>query len=279
MSMPQKPQTPQTPPPPPPPPSREIAGGGTPEADWLAWPFLAAVPRLSLSDVVAPGQRLVVVAPHPDDEVLACGGLLASHAVRGGDCVVIAVTDGEASHAGSPTVVPKELAHMRRAESLQGLETLGVHGADIAHTARIVRLGVPDGQVEAHTGALISALQLILQRDDVVVGTWRLDGHPDHEATGVALAAVCAQKGCRFIEAPVWMWHWAAPGEHLVPWHRLRAFELTDEEMALKQQALAAHATQLTPRDGPNPEPVLGPVIQKRALRRTEFFFVDAAHT
>ncbi len=247
---------------------RQIAGGGTPEQDWQAWAALASVPRLSLDACVHRRQRLVVIAPHPDDEVLACGGLLASHTARGGDCAVVAVTDGEASHTGSPSVSARELAHTRRAESIQGLQALGVPRASI------VRLGLPDGQVRDYAAQISSALQLILQRDDVVVSTWRLDGHPDHEATAETVAVVCARLGCRFMEAPVWMWHWAAPGSTQVPWRELKGFDLGEDAWALKQQALMAHATQLTPRDGPDPEPVLGLAIQERALRRTEFFWV-----
>jgi len=257
--------------------SRQIAGGGTPEAAWLAWPNLAATPRLSLNAHLPQGVRLVVVAPHPDDEVLSCGGLLGSHAARGGACLVVAVTDGEASHTGSRSWRPSELARARRTESAQGLETLGIRRADT------VRLGLPDGRVRQHATHLVSGLHLMLRPTDVVVSTWRRDGHPDHEATGEAVAMVCARNRCRFMEAPVWMWHWAEPGHPQVPWHRLMGFDLSGEAVALKRQALAAHVTQLSPRDIPGtpgtqdmPEtaPVLGTAIQERAMRHTEFFFV-----
>lgn len=247
--------------------SRRIEGGGTAEVDWQAWPGLASARRLSLNEWLPQGVRLVVVAPHPDDEVLACGGLLASHAARGGAGLVVAVTDGEASHAGSTTWTPAELARTRRAESSAGLQTLGLRRGDIA------RFGLPDGRVERHLSKLVSGLHLILQPTDVVVSTWRLDGHPDHEATGRAVATVCARTGCRFMEAPVWMWHWAEPGDPRLPWHRLMAFDLDDAAVAAKRQALTAHASQLAPRDGVEPWPVLGPAILERAARRSEFFF------
>ncbi len=248
-------------------PARRIAGGGTPEAAWQAWPGLAAARRLSLNAWLPAGVRLVVVAPHPDDEVLACGGLLASHAARGGACLVVAVTDGEASHPGSSTWTPSELARARRAESSSGLEKLGVRRADIA------RFGLPDGRVQQHAAKLVAGLHLILQPTDVVVSTWRQDGHPDHEASGQATATVCARTRCRFMEAPVWMWHWAAPGSAQVPWHRLMGFELDENALAAKRHALEAHTTQLKPRDTPEPAPVLGEAILARAARRTEFFF------
>lgn len=249
--------------------ARQIVGEGTAEPVWRAWLGECAMPRLSLDTIVPAERRLVVLAPHPDDEVLACGGLLASHAARGGACLVLAVTDGEASHAGGQQFSPCALAQARRAESSRGLAALGVSATSV------VRLGLPDGQVQAHVETLASALQLVLQPGDVVLSTWRKDGHPDHEATGHVAADICALKGLGFWEAPVWMWHWASPGHAQVPWRQMAAFVLNDATLALKCRALAAHASQLNPRDGPDPAPVLGPAIRERATRSSEYFFAS----
>jgi LmbE family N-acetylglucosaminyl deacetylase len=40
-------------------------------------------------------EKMVVIAPHPDDEVLGAGGLIAAQAFLGVEIVVVAVTDGE----------------------------------------------------------------------------------------------------------------------------------------------------------------------------------------
>ena len=253
---------------------RRIEGHGTPESAWRAWPPLAAVRRLPLNTWLPSGVRLVVVAPHPDDEVLACGGLLHSHTANGGTSLVVAVTDGEASHAGDADWPPATLARQRRTESLQGLQALGLERDALARS--VVRFGLPDGRVQQHAAQLVSGLHLVLQPTDVVVSTWRHDGHPDHEATGQAVATVCGRIGCRFMEAPVWMWHWAKPddsGDARVPWHRLMAFDLDDAALRAKREALAAHTSQLQPRNGPDPEPVLGAEILARAARHSEFFF------
>ena len=215
--------------------------------------------------------RLVVVAPHPDDEVLACGGLVAMHRDQGGAISVIAVTDGEASHADSPHWQPEALAATRRCESLAGLDHLGV--ADCA----VTRLAIPDGRVAHHTLRLALKLQLLLRPSDVVSTTWRFDGHPDHDATGFAASLACSVVGCRLIEAPVWMWHWATPGDPFVPWHRLQRLPLTAQARERKQAGLAAHASQLDP-SGRNGGAVLGAAIVARASRADEYFFVESAH-
>ncbi|WP_424188127.1 PIG-L deacetylase family protein [Actinokineospora sp. G85] len=94
-----------------------IEGLGTAEELWLAWPALEALPRFTPDD-----RPLVVVAPHPDDEVLGVGGLMA----LSGQVRLIAVTDGEASHPGSSARTPAEMAATRRRETADALAVLGV---------------------------------------------------------------------------------------------------------------------------------------------------------
>lgn len=208
--------------------------------------------------------RLVVVAPHPDDEVLACGGLLAMHAAAGGDCFVLAVTDGEASDARA---VPGDLAAIRRAERAQGLQRLGLPSGCVH------RLGLPDGRVGQQVGVLQDAITALLKPGDSVVATWRHDGHPDHDAVGRAALRACAAARCRLIEVPVWMWHWARPRDVRIPWRRLRALPLSAAALHRKQAALAAHVSQLSPRLGGQAS-VLDADMRARAERAHEYFFV-----
>ena len=250
---------------------RLIQGTGTPESAWQAWLKSGGIATGALHECLPQSVRLVVVAPHPDDEVLACGGLMAMHRAQGGDVLVIAVTDGEASHVDSPLWHADALAATRRAEGMTGLHRLGLD--DVA----VKRLALPDGRVAHHTLRLALRLQLLLRPADVVVTTWRMDGHPDHDATGVAASLACSVVGCRLIEAPVWMWHWASPGDPLVPWHRLQRFPLKPQARDRKQAALAAHASQLDPSQRPGGA-VLGEAIVARANRPDEYFFFEPPH-
>ena len=243
---------------------RHIGETGSSEAHWSA--ALAEVPLLALDAFVPSHARLVVVAPHPDDEVLACGGLLASHTGRSGSAAVIAVTDGEASHRGSKTWFGLDLAAERRAESGRGLSALCVPSDSIT------RLTMPDGAVGGYAGPLRETLGLLLKPDDVVVTTWRLDGHPDHDAVGAATEAACADVGAICFQAPVWMWHWSRGADARVPWHRLRGFSLAPDASIRKREALSMHVTQLT-RRSEDEGPVLDPLILERASRRVEYFF------
>lgn len=245
---------------------RAIRDGGTPDAVWLPWLARQPIRPAALHTLCPAGSRLVVIAPHPDDEILACGGLIAS-AIRQGIAVqVIAVTDGEASHGTDDRTRCAQLGARRVQESHDGLAALGVLACCV------YRLGIADGAVSTHVPALAERLLPLLGANDVLITTWMLDGHPDHEATGAAAAQASKAVGCRFLQAPVWMWHWSEPGDTRVPWPELIAFHLPAESLALKRSALLKHQSQLEDRDG-SAGPVLVPSIVERAARPAEYFF------
>jgi LmbE family N-acetylglucosaminyl deacetylase len=255
-----------------------IQGGGTPEAQWSAWLGLpgpegragnapGGFKPLALETWLPAGRRLVVLAPHPDDELLACGGLLAMHAERGGEVLLMAASDGEASHGGLPPWTRERLAAQRRAESAQGLHALKL----ASHEVR--RFALPDGALAGQLSTLTARLVGELQAEDLLVTTWQQDGHPDHEACGRAAATAAKKAGCALALAPVWMWHWASPGDARVPWPLLHTLALNPRAQALKRAALAAHHSQLEARPG-GEAPVLGDQILLRAKWPVEHFFI-----
>jgi len=245
---------------------RAIRGAGTHESVWLPWLAEQRVHSASMGEL-CPGQaRLVVVAPHPDDEILACGGLLAMRAAHGLPSLVVAVTNGEASHGTKDPQACERLGQRRAQESGAGLKALGLA------PACVVRLGIPDGKAANMIFAIAMKLLPLLKLDDVIVTTWRLDGHPDHEATAEAARQAAAKVGCRLLEAPVWMWHWATPDDLSIPWSRLVSIDLPRRVLVAKQQALSHHRSQLEPR-GDGLDAVLVPSILARVARSREYFF------
>jgi len=242
-----------------------ILGQGTAEARWQQWGRLGTLPRVLAADL---GPDLLVVAPHPDDEVLGAGGLLA---LAGGE--VVAVTDGEASHPQSDAVDRADLVAARRAETAAALGLLG-RGATAVH-----RLAHPDGAVEEdrladELTALLSRPASVGARGWTCVATWRGDGHPDHEAVGRAAARACGRTGARLVEYPVWMWHWAAPGDDRVPWDRAVGLPLPRVVRDRKRAATAAFVSQVQPL-GPDPADaaILPPHVLDRFDRDQEVFF------
>lgn len=233
-----------------------IAGDGTPEAVWQA----AGLDRLPALELARP-DAVVVVAPHPDDEVLGVGGLLGGLCAAGLPVHLVAATDGEGSHPGSVALPREELVRRRRAETDQALALLGVR-------PRTVRCGLPDSGLAGHEDALDAVVAAELQSlagTTWCLATWRGDGHPDHEAAGRAAARAAADSGARLLEFPVWAWHWAEPGQASVPWERARRVPLPPPVAAAKRAAAAVLTTQVEPL---GPADVDAPVLTAPMLRR-----------
>lgn len=244
-----------------------LKGRGTPESAWRGCRHLGNLPLSTLDALVPPGRRAVVVAPHPDDEVLGAGGLMAQLAQAGRELLIMPVTDGTASHPGSRRWPPQRLAHERPLETVKALSLLGLS------RIHLHRLGLPDGGVAGLQGALAWQLAPQLRASDVVITTWRHDGHPDHDATGNACATACAQTGARLIEMPVWAWHWAKPGDPRLPWSRACRLPLSPEVEQRKRLAVRAFTSQTRPDPSSEVGCVLPASALARALRPFEVFF------
>ena len=150
------------------------------------------------------GARLLVLAPHPDDEVLGAAAMIAAAVRSGADVRVVVATDGE---VGSDKLgVGNELPHQRRDETRHALADLGVDAGAITF------LGYADGSLagawserwlawkqnegQGSAGEIVEDLRAALRAaaPDAVVLPMCLDGHPDHAALNrFALLAVLAE--------------------------------------------------------------------------------------
>jgi len=126
--------------------------------------------------------RVLIVAPHPDDEAMGCVGTALLH-VRSGDRVCIAVaTDGRQSKVIAD---PTEMARQRRRESS--------NAASLMHIERLELLDLPEGdwsigQLQAPLRALIEEIQ-----PGVIYAPSRIDFHPEHFKVAHALALALGQ--------------------------------------------------------------------------------------
>ncbi len=247
---------------------RQIEGTGTLAAAWRRSPQLSAVPTVPLDRLLPGGGRLLVIAPHPDDEVLGCGGLLQLLAAQGRAAVLVAVTDGTGSHPGSTLWPEQRLAEARPAETMAALRVMDVPGLAIH------RLGIPDGAIAAHEQQLQHRLESLVQPGDTLCATWQLDGHPDHEATGRAAAAAALARGATSIEMPVWGWHWAAPDDPRLPWQRAVRLAIPPQMVERKRAALACFASQVEPDASTGKAAIVPPSASARLLNDFEVFFL-----
>jgi LmbE family N-acetylglucosaminyl deacetylase len=217
-----------------------IDAPGTWEEAWRAWPGLAQLPLGRLGSPAS----VAVLAAHPDDEILGAGGILCLLASVGIRIRLVAVTDGEASHPGRAD--PGELITRRCDERAAALRELG------ASAAEVVRLSLPDSGLDRLEPELAVLLRQLTAGFDACLAPWENDVHADHEAVGRAARRACP----RLFFYPIWMWHWAHPGDQRVPWERAVRVPLPVVAAGRKRSAIGCFASQLEDRSD-----ALGPVL------------------
>lgn len=150
-----------------------------------------ALPRL---EAEVPGCKVLVLAPHPDDEVFGCGGALAKHVQAGAQITVVYMTDGR---KGDPSVYGRPLSEedlwkaeqdvvaRRKCEAEEAAKVLGVH--------KLVFLNFPDGALQSSQKAVEELQQVLLSVEpDRVYLPSLLENHPDHWQTNCVFSdAIC----------------------------------------------------------------------------------------
>ncbi len=202
---------------------------------------LAGFRALPLADLhtITGGARLLIIAPHPDDESLGCGGLIAESCRRGMPPCVLFLTDGTQSHPGSRRYKSARLRDLREREGRRAVARLGLPGcrirfARVADTRAAVRIGEMAERVA----------QLARQQGcAIVVAPWLHDPHCDHEAAQLIARAACAKAGMRLLSYPVW--GWTLPPEKRLPPDTIAGWRLDiAAHLPAKRRAIAAHASQ-----------------------------------
>jgi LmbE family N-acetylglucosaminyl deacetylase len=197
---------------------------------------------------LCPGGSLLVLAPHPDDESLGCGGLIALAAQAGCRVVVAALTDGEASHPNSRAYPAARLAELRRSELREAIDRLA--GPAVA----VETFGAPDGRLEGCEAEAQGWVARLGGREpfQAVFATWAADPHPDHKAAFRIAARQAAAWNAELFAYPIWGLTLAdaddaGPAEPCV---RLDISSVLDR----KRVALAAHRSQTTALVGDDPD-------------------------
>ena len=244
--------------------ARVIEGGGNTEAHWQQSRWLQALPDQPVGTLLSGIERLVVVSPHPDDEVLACGGLMASAHALGRGVLVVSVTDGEACYPDQPAWPPQRLGQARQQELERALALLGLVSVE-RHAWHI-----EDGAVARSEAALGERLRALLRPGDLLLSPWRLDAHPDHEAVGRACVWAATARGCALREYPVWGWHWLDPQAAATVWAAAARYRLSPLLQQRKHAAIAQFVTQTGAVAGLDCAPILPATVLQRFQRDYE---------
>lgn len=219
--------------------------------------MLSALHSFGSRPFVLTGEPTLIIAPHPDDETLGCGGLIALKRERGATVHVVVLTDG-----GDASV--------RRGEALDALAVLGVAASEVTF------LGGVDGSLGSLTGAVRAGI--VAQLASVVVAhgatevflPHRADVHSDHEAAYQFTQEALTQAGVAAAQWQYAIWLlWWKPFLfiNLPPGHIAHARRLAiDTVWNKKQQAIAHHPSQLT-------ESILPGAFLRRFSAPYELFF------
>ena len=251
--------------------NRVIEGDGTSQEAWQNWVGLQDLPRFDIAKSFAPNQRVCIFAPHPDDEVLGCGGLLQQLAANGNPIVLIHVTNGTQSHPNSQIYSQESLDTIRPQESVKALEVLG-----IAHQVTTIALDLTDGNVFSQQDQFQQRLTSIIQPNDVLITPFMRDGHPDHEATGLVVASFAKQYHLACYQVLIWAWHWAKPADNRIPWHHAMRVDLTTEQLQRKIEAIACFESQITADESTGTPPILSAQTIARISQPWEVYLYES---
>lgn len=216
----------------------------------------------------------VVFAPHPDDESLGCGGLIARKRRNGQRVHIIFVTDGSASHLGHSRLTPGDISAIRHQESRQALSILGVESAAIHFldepdgTLALVR-----GERRAELVARIARLLTSIKPTEVFLPCCP-DASTEHDATAGFVAEALRQIDARpdVWQYPVWSWWSPVLLLERTLFTSARCRVPTEDFAPVKRRALDHYRSQIEPLP-PQPDPVLPPALARIFDADAEYFF------
>jgi LmbE family N-acetylglucosaminyl deacetylase len=196
--------------------------------------------------------RLMMIAPHPDDESLACSVILQRAVGAGASICIVYATDGDDNPWPQRlwdrkwrlnAADRKRWGKLRREEALAALRVLGVEAA------RARFLALPDQKLTAllrrNCESIIESFVELITGwvpTDVLVPSLS-DTHPDHNALGVMLRLTWAKLSPP--QVPAFLWSYAVHGRSPAFFHRAQSVLATEMEKAVKLQAIRCHKTQL----------------------------------
>lgn len=200
--------------------------------------------------------RVLVVAPHQDDESLGCGGTIALLRQLCIPVQVVFTTDGSLSHPNSKKYPAQSLIALREQEAIKALQILGVDAGDITF------LRLPDGRLpsagEPGFDEAADKVREVLQttQPQTIILPWQRDPHADHRATWQMTTQAMQKTGedYRRLEYLVWLWERAAESDLPLP-GEVQVWQ-TDisNVIELKRRAIEAHISQTTGLIDDDPE-------------------------
>lgn len=209
--------------------------------------------------------RTLIVAPHPDDEVLGCGGLMARMVEEGNMPYVIYMTGGGASHKTCCNLSEEEIVKNRRILTRKALGMLGVS------EDHIKELDFHDGNISQNNVEELTKLKNIIKElnpENIFIPHWG-EGWKDHINTASIIENDIPGTPNIF-EYCVWMWYyniWKG-----LDWKHAFKVKLNEKEQTLKLKAISEYVEPLAPCGKPW-SGVLPEIFKSAHKKGVELFF------
>lgn len=184
-------------------------------------------------------KRVLILAPHPDDEVMGCGGLIQRLCEQGNTPHVVILTGGGQSHAACCHLPESDIKKERRAMASQILQNLGLP-AD-----HLYLLDFPDGSISAQHKEMQTLQNLVAEiRPEVVFIPHHGEGWSDHLVCRELVEKMPALGAAVIYEYCVWLWYYNV---WKLDWKRARLLRLTKSEHVDKCRAVDEYTEKQAP--------------------------------
>jgi len=180
---------------------------------------------------------VLVLAPHPDDETLGCGGSIRKHINKSENVYVCFITKGEKSHYvhGIKHISFEEVAKIRKTEALKAMEILGVPQTNI------IFLDFPDGDAWIYVDDIQMKLEQLITsiKPSTIYCPHIDDGHLDHQTTYMAVKSALENLSDIQVEL-----------RYYIIWGILPSFnlkiDLSQDEYSTKEKAISVYQSQIS---------------------------------
>lgn len=182
----------------------------------------------------------IVIAPHPDDEIIGCAGLIRQLLKAGKQLDVVILSGGEKSHSGCCQIDEKTLIEARRNLSRQAAQVVGL---PLEH---LHFLNYPDGNIAYNHLETNRLKQLITEmRPDTIFIPHKGEGWSDHVEAGRIIKKLTEDcTDIQLYEYCVWFWYYNVWN---IDWRNARLVKMSKEEHQCKLKAMDAYITPLAP--------------------------------
>jgi LmbE family N-acetylglucosaminyl deacetylase len=221
--------------------------------------------------------RVVVFAPHPDDETLGCGGTIAKKLAEGYEVIIVVMTDGRflllKSFGIDDDPSPEQVKEIRCGEVLRATKILGVPEDNV------IFLDFVDGTLEEKEEAAEEKVAEIFERyaPSEVYFPFERDAHPDHQATNRIVRRAVEKLGIKPMMYRYTIMHKAARFGPLLEFlasifKRDRIYVDVSEFLPLKREAVKEFKSELTAISPKQRKPHTKDF--KKFLKKKEAFYI-----